>query len=174
MTEISPLKNDEASDGSHNGNDSKDKDSSRPVAIGGLRRIFKQRNKRQESRLITRRHREEDGSASDGDSEDERTAAPVTQATSHHYTLNMPGPAPQPSDLPYVLLGHVFLLLENVAYYLLFTFFSYLQFFFNLSLILIFLYLFVQFIITVQRDVGHRVAEHQQGKFPVLVTCLVP
>lgn len=122
MTEISPLKNDETSNGSHNDNDSKDKDSTRPVATGGLRRVFKQRNRRQESRLITRRHREEEGSASEGDSEDEKAAAPVTQTTSHHYTLNMPGPAPQPSDLPYVLLGHVFLLLENVC--LLFIYFS--------------------------------------------------
>ncbi len=171
MTEISPLKNDEASNGSHNkmkDNDSKDKDSSRRVATGGLRRVFKQRNKHQESRLTTRRHQEEEGSASDGDSEDEKRAAPVTQTTSHHYTLNMPGPAPPPSELPYVLLGHVFLLLSN---YYLFIFFRYLQFFFNLSLILIFLYLFVQFIITVQRDVGHRVAEYQQGKFPVLSIC---
>lgn len=42
---------------------------------------------------------------------------------------------------------------------------SYLQFFFNLSLILIFLYLLVQFIITVQRDVGYRISEYSQGKF---------
>ncbi len=40
--------------------------------------------------------------------------------------------------------------------------FSYLQFFFNLSLILIFLYLFVQFIITVQRDVEHRISEFRK------------
>ena len=32
----------------------------------------------------------------------------------------------------------------------------YLQFFFNLSLVLVFLYLLVQFILTVQRDVEHR------------------
>jgi len=41
----------------------------------------------------------------------------------------------------------------------------YLQFLFNLSLILIFLYLFGQFILTVQKDVEHRIAEYQQGKF---------
>ena len=40
---------------------------------------------------------------------------------------------------------------------------SYLQFFFNLSLILIFLYLVVQFIITVQKDVEHRISEYSQG-----------
>jgi len=99
MTET---KNDEASNGT---NESKDQDSSRRVATGGLRRVFKQRDKRQESRPIARQ-------------EDEK---PVTQTTSHHYTLNMPAPPPPPSDLPYVLLGHVFLILESIC--LLFIYF---------------------------------------------------
>ncbi|KAJ6626973.1 Di-sulfide bridge nucleocytoplasmic transport domain-containing protein [Mycena sp. CBHHK59/15] len=64
-----------------------------------------------------------------------------TQNTSNHYTLHMPAPAAPQSDLPYVLLG-------------------YLQFFFNLSLILLFLYLVVQFIVTVQRDVEERISEY--------------
>jgi Di-sulfide bridge nucleocytoplasmic transport domain len=41
---------------------------------------------------------------------------------------------------------------------------SYLQFFFNLSLILIFLYLAVQFILTVQKDVEKRISEYTQGQ----------
>lgn len=40
---------------------------------------------------------------------------------------------------------------------------SYLQFFFNLSLILLFLYLVVQFILTVQRDVEERISEYSMG-----------
>lgn len=40
---------------------------------------------------------------------------------------------------------------------------SYLQFFFNLSLVLMFLYLLVQFILTVQRDVEHRISEYAMG-----------
>ncbi len=40
----------------------------------------------------------------------------------------------------------------------------YLQFFFNLSLILLFLYLLVQFILTVQRDVEHRISEYSMGE----------
>lgn len=40
---------------------------------------------------------------------------------------------------------------------------SYLQFFFNLSLVLVFLYLLVQFILTVQRDVEHRISEYSMG-----------
>jgi len=86
-------------------NDFKDEDSVRPVATGGLRRVFKQRNKRHETRLITRRHHEGDP-ASAAESDDNEEPVPVNQ-TSHHYTLNMPAPAPAPSELPYILLGRV-------------------------------------------------------------------
>jgi hypothetical protein len=40
---------------------------------------------------------------------------------------------------------------------------SYLQFFFNLSLVLVFLYLVLQFILTVQRDVEQRISEYSMG-----------
>ena len=40
----------------------------------------------------------------------------------------------------------------------------YLQFMFNLSLILLFLYLLVQFIFTIQKDVEERVSEYSQGR----------
>jgi len=39
----------------------------------------------------------------------------------------------------------------------------YLQFGFNLSLVLLFLYLVVQFIVTVQRDVEQRISEYSMG-----------
>jgi hypothetical protein len=39
----------------------------------------------------------------------------------------------------------------------------YLQFFFNLSLVTVFLYLLLQFIFTVQRDVEHRISEYSMG-----------
>jgi hypothetical protein len=42
----------------------------------------------------------------------------------------------------------------------------YLQFFFNFSLILLFLYLVVQFILTVQRDVEQRISEYSMGTYP--------
>lgn len=42
--------------------------------------------------------------------------------------------------------------------------YSYLQFFFNLSLVLLFLYLVVQFVLTVQRDVEQRISEYSMGK----------
>lgn len=42
---------------------------------------------------------------------------------------------------------------------------SYVQFAFNLSLLLMFLYLVVQFILTIQRDVQYRVSEYSMGRF---------
>lgn len=123
--------------------ESGDGDGDRTVALGAMRRVFRSRQKaRDRSRLRRGRSRsgEVDDSDEDEDSDDEGRVTPLTQNTSNHYTLNMPGPAPPQSDLPYVLLG-------------------YLQFFFNLSLILVFLYLLVQFILTVQRDVEQRISE---------------
>ncbi|OCB89243.1 hypothetical protein A7U60_g3610 [Sanghuangporus baumii] len=76
----------------------------------------------------------------------------VTRNTSNHYTLNMPGPPPVKTDTPYVLLG-------------------YLQFMFNLSLILVFLYLLVQFIFTVQRDVEQRIGEYSMDILQEISTC---
>ncbi|KAL0945560.1 hypothetical protein HGRIS_014721 [Hohenbuehelia grisea] len=84
-----------------------------------------------------------------GEDSDDESVTAVTQNTSNHYTLNMPSPRP---DLPYVLSG-------------------YLQFFFNLSLILLFLYLVVQFILTVQRDVAERISEHSFDMVQEIAMC---
>ena len=166
MADLSPLRNGECTS-----EQSKDANNGRRVATGGLRRVYNQRRKRQENRLAVasnRRAGDEDDVASGSESEGEGTVTPLTQNTSNHYTLNMPAPAPQ-SDLPYVLLGYFpFNRSKQTSSNLYIN--RYLQFFFNLSLILIFLYLLVQFIITVQRDVGHRIAEYSQGKFPQM-TC---
>lgn len=75
-----------------------------------------------------------------------------TYNTSNHYTLNMPGPAQPKNDTPYVLLGYV-------------------QVIFNLSLILLFLYLLVQFIFTVQKDVEHRIGEYSADILQEITTC---
>ncbi len=108
MSEVSPFKNDENKTGDEGKDmDSKDKDTNRPVSTGGLRRIFKQRNKRQDLRLTTRQQRSREDGYSEEESEDDKVDLPVTQTTSHHYTLNMPSPTPPTSDLPYVLLGQV-------------------------------------------------------------------
>ncbi|TCD63094.1 hypothetical protein EIP91_005998 [Steccherinum ochraceum] len=135
----------------------------RAIATGGLRRVFKSRQKaRERSRLavVVRRGKsrgrfsddeESGGEDEDGEDEDEEYEA-VVRNTSNHYTLNVPAPAPPKSDTPYVLLG-------------------YLQVFFNLSLILVCLYLLVLFIITVQRDVEHRVAEYSMDIVQDIAAC---
>lgn len=46
---------------------------------------------------------------------------------------------------------------------------SYLQFLFNLSLLLLFLYVVVQFILTVQRDVEQRISEYSSGMIVVFI-----
>jgi len=140
MSDLSPPKTEEG-----------EKENSRAVATGGLRRVFKLRQK---ARAVSHsgRNDEDLGQTSEDDSEDDRIARPLTQNTSNHYTLNMPSaPVPQ-SDTPYVLLG-------------------YLQFFFNLALVLVFLYLLVQFILTVQRDVEHRISEYSMDIVQEIGVC---
>lgn len=131
MSELSPPKP-EASE----------KESGRIVATGALRRVFNSRQKARTKVQHAVSLRDDPGYGSEEESDgDADHVGPVTQTTSNHYTLNMPSaPTPQ-SDTPQVLLG-------------------YLQFFFNLSLVVVFLYLLVQFILTVQRDVGHRISEY--------------
>ncbi|KAI0079088.1 hypothetical protein K474DRAFT_1659577 [Panus rudis PR-1116 ss-1] len=128
-----------------------DAEPERAIALGGLKRVFKSRQKaRSKSRLAVVTTRKEEGDESEEESEGEVT--PITQNTSNHYTLNLPGPAPQQSETPYILLG-------------------YLQFFFNLSLILVFLYLLVQFILTVQRDVEQRISEYSMDIVQEIAQC---
>ncbi|KAG6333965.1 hypothetical protein ID866_5116 [Astraeus odoratus] len=127
-----------------------EKENRRLVATGGLRRIF---NSRRIAREKTRSKRENGEDSNEDDSEDDSGhAGPLTQNTSNHYTLNMPSAPASPSDTPYVLLG-------------------YLQFFFNLSLVLLFLYLLVQFILTVQRDVEHRISEYSMEVVQEIGVC---
>ncbi|KAI0063139.1 hypothetical protein BV25DRAFT_449112 [Artomyces pyxidatus] len=121
----------------------------RAVALGAVRRVFRSRQRRRE------RARESDESGSDESEAEEqespRKRAARVQKTSHHYTLNMPSPSAR-NETPYVLLG-------------------YLQFFFNLSLILLFLYLTVQFILTVQRDVEERISEYSMDIVQEISNC---
>ncbi|KAI0668678.1 Di-sulfide bridge nucleocytoplasmic transport domain-containing protein [Trametes maxima] len=125
----------------------------RSLAVGALRRVFNKRHGRERSRLGRRRARVDDGISSaeeSGDEDDHRAA--VTRKTTNHYTLNLPGPAPPQSDLPYRLLGYV-------------------QVFFNGSLGFICVYLALQFILTVQHDVEHRVAEYSMDIVQEIAQC---
>jgi hypothetical protein len=97
MSESSPVGADNEVDEKENG---------RPIALGGLRRVYHQRRGYRMSKSSRPRKRlggESDGFDSGSDEDDE--IAPITQNTSNHYTLNMPGPAAAPSEMPYVLLG---------------------------------------------------------------------
>ncbi|KAG1874088.1 Di-sulfide bridge nucleocytoplasmic transport domain-containing protein [Suillus tomentosus] len=130
MSELSPPKS-EASE----------KENGRMVATGALRRVFNSRQKARTKSQHVVSLRDDLGYGSEEEIDGDVDHVPVTQNTSNHYTLNMPAnPAPR-TDTPQVLLG-------------------YLQFFFNLSLVMVFLYLLVQFILTVQRDVAHRISEY--------------
>ncbi|KAF8168350.1 Di-sulfide bridge nucleocytoplasmic transport domain-containing protein [Crassisporium funariophilum] len=153
MTEVSPFRNEEKR--LQEEQQENEPENERPVATGGMRRVYNKRTKRQESRIVARTRRsdhDDDAGSSCSESDEEGSAKPLTRTTSNHYTLNMPAPAPPQSDLPYVLLG-------------------YLQFFFNSTLVLIFLYLIVQFIITVQRDVEHRISEYSQDIIQEISMC---
>jgi len=104
MTEASPFK-DEDTKGEEITMKGNDPDSTRLVATGGLRRVFKQRTQRLYSRRRRREHEDDEGSSSSAESEEDQSAKPVTQNTSNHYTLNIPANLAPQSDLPYTLLG---------------------------------------------------------------------
>ncbi|KAJ3562876.1 hypothetical protein NP233_g9302 [Leucocoprinus birnbaumii] len=144
MLDSSPNKVDPESD---------EKETGRPIALGALRRVYHRRHGSRAPKS-SRRHQKSPNEdlESGSDSETDDQVAPITQRTSNHYTVNMPPPAPAPSETPYVLLG-------------------YLQFFFNLSLVLLFLYLALQFIITIQRDVQHRISEYSQDIVQEIAMC---
>ncbi|KAL0065669.1 hypothetical protein AAF712_007310 [Marasmius tenuissimus] len=144
MSEASPPKPEEASPDKVEGN-------LRAVATGALRRVYKARQSAKRGGKALMRNRGSGSDIEDDESEDESGERAI-HSTSNHYTLNMPSPAPPQSDTPYVLLG-------------------YLQFFFNFSLVLIFFYLLIQFILTVQRDVEHRISEYSMDIVQEIAGC---
>ena len=86
----------------------------RAIATGGMRRVFKSRQKGKErSRLavVVRRGKsrgrlsDDEDTGDEEDEDDEEEFETIVQKTSNHYTLNVPAPAPSKSDTPYVLLG---------------------------------------------------------------------
>jgi hypothetical protein len=81
-------------------------DGRRTIALGAIRRVFKSRQKTR-SRAHAVEENSGESSASDDGSDDEhfKSRLPHVQKLSHHYTLNMPSPAPLIADTPYLLLG---------------------------------------------------------------------
>lgn len=137
---------------------------SRMVATGGMRRILQSRLRNGTTRARSRGRENWDDDGSDSDEDNEGQMASVTQNT-NHYTLNLPSPSPPQSDMPYILLGSVQFLFLHYLKSSIMNSSRYLQVFFNLSLILVFLYLVLQFIITVQRDVEQRISEYSMGMY---------
>ncbi|KAG8844317.1 hypothetical protein FRB91_002681 [Serendipita sp. 411] len=79
-----------------------------------------------------------------------RTGSSIT--ANHHYTFNLPNTPVSRSEVPYMLLGYV-------------------QFLFNLSLVLVFLYIIIHCIITIQRDVEHSMASYRTELAEQIATC---
>lgn len=144
MTESSPTKADKSPT-----------QSPRAVAAGALRRVFKSRQRQKQSKAPVHRsahERDDDEESEEDEQTDDENHGVVARnmpRMSNHYTLNMGTPG---SDFPSVLLG-------------------YLQFGFNLFLVLVFLYLLVQFIITVQRDLEQRITEYSLDIVHDIYTC---
>lgn len=82
-------------------------DGERAVALGGLRRVFRSRQRARERSLLRRERSrvQDDDSPGEDTEEEEDSYGVVHRKTSNHYTLNMPGPAQPKSELPYLMLG---------------------------------------------------------------------
>ncbi|KAI0757578.1 Di-sulfide bridge nucleocytoplasmic transport domain-containing protein [Daedaleopsis nitida] len=124
----------------------------RTMAVGALRRVFNKRKGRGRSRLGQRYARADDEESSGEESGEDEIHRPLTQKTTNHYTLNVAGPAVPQSDTPYRLLGYV-------------------QVVFNGSLAAIALYLLVQFLFILQRDVEDRVSEYSMEIVQEIAQC---
>lgn len=105
MAEASPPQRPAPIEATSSSSDHEDEGRSRDrrIALGGLKRVYKSRQRlRERSRMGA--SPVEDTDDSDAESEDE-VVSPITQNTSNHYTLNLPAPTAPKSDTPYVLLG---------------------------------------------------------------------
>ena len=92
--------------GTESDEEDEERNGDRVIAVSGMRRVYRSRkNRRERDRLVVlARGKREFVGESDEEGEEGRVT-PVTQNTSNHYTLNLPGPANPRSDTPYVLLG---------------------------------------------------------------------
>jgi len=132
----------------------------RKVSTNAVKRVVKWRRRAQSQ--IAKRSTKEDEKGSDSETEDERYTreGPIN----HHYNFNMPGLPANRSEVPYMLLVCVVSILIS-SFKPHGTYCSYVQFFLNLSVLLVVLYLVVHFIINVQRDVEHRIEEYRTGRY---------
>lgn len=130
----------------------------RQISTGALRRVFR---KRERERLLGSgalttprrrpRRRARDESDLDDDDEDQDGGRSIVKKMAVY--LNAPTQNELAhADVPQVLVGYV-------------------QFFFNLAVVLVVVYLAVAFIITVQRDVEQRVSEYSLGLIAEIQQC---
>lgn len=160
----------------------------RPIATGALIRVFRSRQKQRErsqgGRRSRRRVERDDEEYTSNDTQDEsEDDVDVQLATSprrgrglkksyseplattsnhnHHYTFHVSKPELSHSEIPYLLLGYVLLTLDTSMPLIRQP--SYLQFFFNLSLVLGLLYILYSFARAVQKDVEQKMLENTLG-----------
>jgi hypothetical protein len=88
--------------------------------------------------------------------------------TEHTYHLNMNSPSMRHSEIPALLLGSV----QRVQAGEKADEFRYLQFFVNAAVVFFVLYLAVQFVLTVRRDVQDKMAEASIGMSPCDQLCM--
>ncbi|KAH7103130.1 nuclear membrane protein [Auriculariales sp. MPI-PUGE-AT-0066] len=140
--------------------DDDERSARRPIGTGAVRRTYK---RRQEQSALTKRKTRRRRHDSDSDEQDDEDGddADVNKSPSLAKRLNVyfnplaqMGPTSQPvqQDLPQTLVGYV-------------------QFLFNLSVVFVALYLAIAFIVTVQRDVEHRVTENSLTLLAEISTC---
>ena len=108
----------------------------------------------------------EDEERSDREGQAMKRARPTTN---HHYTLKLATDIPATNaDLPYALSGLVF---RPNLFHIVDVVRRYLRVFFSTSLSMVFLWLLLQFILTVQKDVQQRVLEHSMGTTGLPACC---
>ncbi len=81
------------------------KQAGRSIALGGLKRIYNQR----QSAKVRRKQRHEAHSDEGSDNDEDTGSNSTTRNASNHYTLNLSAPPISQRATPYLLLGYVLL-----------------------------------------------------------------
>ncbi|KZV88052.1 hypothetical protein EXIGLDRAFT_723067 [Exidia glandulosa HHB12029] len=137
-----------------------EEDDERPISTGALRRAFRGRERERLLRAsgsgsMSTPRRRRTRRRNDFDSDDEHEHEDQDVSLAKKLTVYFQPPGRQElahADVPQVLVGYV-------------------QFFFNLAVVLVVLYLAVAFIVTVQRDVEQRVSEYSLELLAEISTC---
>ncbi|WVQ79168.1 hypothetical protein IAT38_001264 [Cryptococcus sp. DSM 104549] len=126
-------------------NEDKEESKPRKFARGAVTRTNRKRQQ-------ARKERGDDEEWSSVRHSDSAAPAPAFQKSEHTYNVNMNAPALRHSEIPALLLG-------------------YLQFFVNASIVLFCVYLGIQFILTVRRDVNDKIQEYSVEILQEIAEC---